>query len=43
MAPALEQLRTIYAAAGAKDKVELIVSKGKGHEMDIEALLKFMK
>jgi len=41
--PALEQLKKIYAAAGAKGKVDLIVSKGKGHEMDIEALVEFMK
>jgi hypothetical protein len=29
--------------AGAKDAVKLIVSKGKGHEMDVGALLGFMK
>jgi hypothetical protein len=40
---ALRQLKQIYAAAGAKDKVELIVSAGMGHEMDVEALLAFMK
>ena len=33
----------VYAAAGAKDKVELIISKGKGHEMDVEGLVEFMK
>jgi hypothetical protein len=43
VAPALRELRKIYAAAGAKGGVKLIVSKGKGHEMDIEALLAFMK
>jgi dienelactone hydrolase len=40
---ALRQLRKIYAAAGAEEKVQLIVSPGKGHEMDVEALLAFMK
>ncbi len=43
VAPALRELRAIYAAAGAKGKVQLIVSKGKGHEMDVEALLAFMR
>jgi dienelactone hydrolase len=41
--PALEQLRKIYAAAGAGEKVQLIVGRNQGHEMDIEALLAFMK
>jgi dienelactone hydrolase len=41
--PALEQLRKIYAAAGADENVQLIVSRNQGHEMDIEALLAFMK
>jgi dienelactone hydrolase len=40
---ALRQLKKIYAAAGAEEKVQLIVSVGKGHEMDVEALLAFMK
>jgi dienelactone hydrolase len=43
VAPALRELRAVYAAAGAKGKVQLIVSKGRGHEMDIEALLAFMR
>jgi dienelactone hydrolase len=43
VAPALKQLRAIYAAAGAKDRVQRIVSKGKGLDMDIEALVEFMK
>lgn len=40
---ALEDLKKIYAAAGAEGKVRLVVSKGKHHEMDVEALLAFMK
>lgn len=40
---AMQQLRKIYAAAGGEEKVQLIVSAGKGHEMDVEALLTFMK
>jgi dienelactone hydrolase len=40
---AVRQLKKIYAAAGAEGTVQLIVSAGKGHEMDIEALLAFMK
>ena len=39
---ALEELKRIYAAAGAEGQVRLVVSKGKGHEMDVEALLAFM-
>lgn len=41
---ALAQLKKIYAAARAGDeKVQLIVSAGRGHEMDVDALLAFMK
>ncbi len=40
---ALRELKQIYAAAGAEDRVRLIVSKGKGHEIDVPALLEFFK
>jgi dienelactone hydrolase len=40
---AVKELQAIYAAAGADGKASLLVSKGKGHEMDIEALVEFMK
>jgi len=40
---AIDELKKIYAAAGAEGKVRLIVSKGKHHEMDVEALLEFLK
>jgi dienelactone hydrolase len=43
VAPALKELTAIYAAAGAEDNVHLIVSKGKGHEMDVPALVAFLK
>jgi dienelactone hydrolase len=39
----IQELKQIYTAVGAEAKVRLIVSKGKRHEMDIEALLTFMK
>jgi dienelactone hydrolase len=40
--PSLRELREIYTAFGATDQVRLIVTLGKGHEMDNEALLAFM-
>jgi hypothetical protein len=40
---AVRQLKKIYAAAGAEGNVQLIVSAGKGHEMDLDALRAFMK
>jgi len=40
--PALAELRTIYAAFDAEDAVRQIVSPGKGHEMDNDALLDFL-
>ncbi|OAI45400.1 hypothetical protein AYO44_12910 [Planctomycetaceae bacterium SCGC AG-212-F19] len=43
VAPAVADLKKIYAAAQAEDRVRLIVTKGKHHEMDIEALRKFMQ
>lgn len=43
VADAVKELRTIYAAAGAPDRANLLVTKGKGHEMDIPALIEFMK
>jgi dienelactone hydrolase len=39
---AFQELKKIYAAVGAEGQVRLIVSKGKGHEMDIGALVAFM-
>ncbi len=38
----VEELKAIYAATSAADKVILIVTKGKGHEMDIKAMLSFL-
>lgn len=40
---AIEELKMIYGAAKAEDRVRLLVSKGKGHEMDITALIEFFK
>ncbi len=41
--PALDQLRAIYRSCNAEAAVELIVTPGKGHEMDNAALLKFLQ
>jgi dienelactone hydrolase len=41
--PAFKELKQIYAAAKAEDRVRLLVSKGKGHEMDVPALLEFFR
>ena len=38
----LEQSRRIYAAAGAEEDVQLIVTPNVGHVMDTEALLEFL-
>ena len=38
----MAELKAIYKAFGAEDNVRLIVTKGKGHEMDTKALLEFM-
>jgi pimeloyl-ACP methyl ester carboxylesterase len=40
--PALADLRQIYAAAGAENRVELIVSPGKRHELDLPVLEAFL-
>jgi hypothetical protein len=40
---AFEELKKIYAAAGAEKQAQLIVSKGKRHEMDVDELLAFLK
>jgi len=40
--PSLEELRAIYQAAGAGDAVRLLVTAGKGHEMDNQALQEFL-
>jgi len=37
----LEELKEIYKAFGAEDAVQLIVTRGKHHEMDIPQLLEF--
>ena len=37
----IEELRDIYKAFGAEDAVQLIVTEGKHHEMDIPRLLEF--
>jgi cephalosporin-C deacetylase-like acetyl esterase len=37
----LDQLREIYKAFGAEDAVQLVVTPGKHHEMDIPQLLRF--
>ena len=39
----LRELKGIYGAFGAKSEVQLIVSKGKKHEMDNEALFDFLE
>jgi len=39
----LEELKEIYKAFGAEDEVQLIVTPGKHHEMDIPQLLKFFE
>jgi dienelactone hydrolase len=38
----VEELRAIYAAAGASEHISLVVSEGRKHEMDIEALALFL-
>ena len=40
--PALAELRAIYRAFGAEDKVTMHVSKGRWHEFDIDDLLAFL-
>ena len=39
----MDELRAIYQALGGENAVELIVSPGIPHEMDIPALLKFLQ
>jgi dienelactone hydrolase len=39
---AVTELKAIYARAGAEDRVKLLVTRGKGHEMDIAAMLEFL-
>ncbi len=38
----MEELRLIYAAFDARDAVTLVVTPGKGHEMDVPVLLDFL-
>jgi dienelactone hydrolase len=40
--PALEELRAIYGAFGAEDRVSMRVTPGKGHEFEIEDLVRFL-
>jgi hypothetical protein len=42
VAPALEELKTIYRAFGAGDSIQLIVTPECGHEMDVRALFDFL-
>ncbi len=37
------EARQIYAAAGAEEQVELFVTRGTGHAMDVTALLSFFR
>ena len=39
---AVAELKAIYAQANAEAKVRLLVTKGKGHEMDIATMLEFL-
>ena len=39
---AVTELKAIYAQTNAEAQVKLLVSKGKGHEMDIAAMLEFL-
>jgi len=43
VAPAVAQVRTIYDAMDAGQQVHLLVSEGKRHEMDIDAVLNFLE
>jgi hypothetical protein len=38
---AFDELRTIYRSFGVENRVQMQVSPGKGHEMDIPLLLKY--
>jgi hypothetical protein len=40
--PAVNEVKAIYAAVGAETNVHFIVSEGKGHEMDIDAVVEFL-
>ncbi|MGD0112974.1 MAG: hypothetical protein ABSD48_14030 [Armatimonadota bacterium] len=37
-----EELRAIYRAFGAEERISLHVSAGKGHEMDVDCLIRFL-
>jgi dienelactone hydrolase len=39
---ALEELRTIYREFGGEDRIQMQISPGKGHEMDIPLILKYL-
>jgi dienelactone hydrolase len=41
--PSIKELRAIYAAIGAQERVSLMVSPGKRHEMDNDLLLSFLR
>jgi dienelactone hydrolase len=40
--PSINELKAIYTALGAEQNVHFIVSEGKQHEMDVNALLGFL-
>ncbi len=40
--PAINEVKTIYAAVGAESNVHFMVTAGKGHEMDIDAVVEFL-
>jgi dienelactone hydrolase len=40
--PALRELREIYKAFGGPEAVRLMVTRGRGHEMDVQKLLGFL-
>jgi dienelactone hydrolase len=39
----MEELREVYGAFGVREAVTLVITPGRGHEMDIPALLDFLK
>jgi dienelactone hydrolase len=40
--PAINEVKAIYAAVDAETNVHFVVSEGKGHEMDIDAVVEFL-
>jgi len=39
--PALKELQAIYRAFDSAEKIKLVVTPGKGHEMDLSELKSF--